>query len=301
MTTKSPDAASAAQSAPVAPPGTCDTHVHVFDPEHFPYESDRRYTPGVATVDDLRASCERLGVERVVLVQPSIYGTDNRCQFAAQDTLGDIARVVVVVDPARITPGDLHDLRARGVVGVRLNLAVKGESRSEAALAALAPALARLAGTGLVVHLHTDVDVVADLAGAIADAPVPVVLDHFGGVRPQDGADAPATRRLLSLLADGQVWVKLSAPYRVSVEPDHADLAPIARAMIAANPRRLLWASDWPHTGGGAERARRGPGEIEPFRDIDNAAALRRLADWAGDAQTYRTILADNPAALYRF
>jgi predicted TIM-barrel fold metal-dependent hydrolase len=204
VTTKSSELAA---STPATPAGTCDTHVHVFDPEYFPYGTDRRYTPGVATVDDLRASCHRLGVDRVVLVQPSVYGTDNRCQLAAQAALGDIARVVAVVDPARITEGDLHDLRTLGVVGVRLNLTVQGESRSTAALTALEPALGLLAGTGLAVHLHTDVDVVADLAGAIADSPVPVVLDHFGGVHAKDGIDAPATRRLLSLLAAGQVWV----------------------------------------------------------------------------------------------
>jgi 2-pyrone-4,6-dicarboxylate lactonase len=90
-------------------------------------------------------------------------------------------------------------------------------------------------------------------------------------------------------------------PFWVSTESDHADLAPVARAMIAATPRRLLWGSDWPHTGGGAERARRGIDEIEPFRNVDDAADLRRLADWAGDAATFRAILADNPAALDRF
>jgi predicted TIM-barrel fold metal-dependent hydrolase len=292
MTTKSPEA---------VPVGTCDTHVHVFEPDRFPYRPDRRYTPGVATVTDLRASCERLGVERVVLVQPSVYGTDNTCHLAARAELGDIARAVVVVDPIRIGDGDLQTLREQGVVGIRLNLAVSGESRATAALDAFKPAVDRLAGTGLSVHLHAAVDVVSDLAGAISDAPVPVVLDHFGGVRARNGVDAAATRRLLDLLAAGHVWVKLSAPYRVSTEPIHADLAPVARAMIAANPHRLLWASDWPHTGGGADRARRGPHEIEPFRDVDDAADLRRLADWAGDARTYRTILADNPAALYRF
>lgn len=126
------------------------------------------------------------------------------------------------------------------------------------------------------------------------------MVEHFAGVRAAAGVGQPGLDALLELATAGQLWIKLSAPSRASNAPQHADLAPIARAMVAANPDRLLWASDWPHTGGGMDRARRGPAEVEPFRPVDDRADLRRLAEWIGDPAVFGKVLRDNPAALYR-
>jgi len=102
---------------------------------------------------------------------------------------------------------------------------------------------------------------------------------------------------VLALLRSGKVYVKISAAYRISQQPHYPDVVPIARAMIAANPDRIVWGTDWPHPGA----ARRDPAVIEPFRPEDDGAALSRVAQWAQDRTTLRKILVDNPARLYQF
>lgn len=300
MTTKS--AVVERDGAPRFPPaGTSDTHVHVFDPERFPYAADRRYTPGRATVSDLRDHCRRLGVDRVVLVQPSPYGTDNACLLAALAELGEQARAVAVIDPATTTDRQIQALVDAGVVGVRVNLEAQSEHRGQAAAAALRATLDRVSAYGLMVQLYADISLLPELAPIAATATVPVVFDHFGGVKAAAGPSQPGFGELLELLRTGPAWVKLSGPYRVSNIPGYTDLTPIAAALLAANPRRLVWASDWPHTGGGADRAARSRTDIEPFRTIDNPAVLADLATWCGSEQIHRQILVDNPTTLYRF
>jgi predicted TIM-barrel fold metal-dependent hydrolase len=123
-----------------------------------------------------------------------------------------------------------------------------------------------------------------------------LVVDHFGRPKAALGAAQPGMAEFLALLASGKVYVKISAPYRISQLPNYPDAAPIARAMIAANPDRILWGTDWPHPGA----AKRDPAMIEPFRPEDDGAALNRLASWASPAERQK-ILVDNPAGLYQF
>ncbi len=285
-----------------AMPGAADCHCHIFDPARFPWAAERSYTPDTARIPDLQALHARLGVERTVLVQPSVYGTDNRCLLDALARLGPAtARGIGVVDPDGVTDAELAALRRAGIVGVRVNLEVKGEGRATAAVAAVSRTMRRVAAEGFAVQLYMDVQLVEALSGVIEASPVPVVLDHFGGVQAQLGPDQPGLASLLRLVGDGRAYVKLSAPYRASREaPGYADLAPIARALIRANPERMVWASDWPHTGGGGRRARR-PGDVEPFRQVDDAHDLALLRAWAGDEATAHRILVDNAARLFRF
>lgn len=299
MTTKSA-VAKQDGTARFPPAGTCDTHVHVFDPDRFPYAADRRYTPGPATVADLRAQCARLGVDRVVLVQPSPYGADNACLLDALAQLGPTARAIAVIDPAAATDSQLADLAGAGVVGVRVNLEAQGEHRARAAVDALSATLDRVAGHDLMVQLYVDIALLVDLAPLVAAAPVPVVFDHFAGARAAGCSSQAGFAELLELLSTGPAWVKLSAPYRASSDPGYADLAPLTAALLAVNPARLVWASDWPHTGGGAARAARRSTDIEPFRSIDNATIIEDLAAVCGPDHTQR-VLVDNPATLYRF
>jgi len=102
---------------------------------------------------------------------------------------------------------------------------------------------------------------------------------------------------LLALLRSGKVYVKISAPYRISLEPHYPDAAPLARAMIDANPDRIVWGTDWPHPGA----AKRDPAVIEPFRPEDDGEALNRLAGWTRNRAELQKILVDNPARLYQF
>jgi predicted TIM-barrel fold metal-dependent hydrolase len=147
------------------------------------------------------------------------------------------------------------------------------------------------------VQTYTNLGILAPLTDAIAKLPTPLVVDHFARPKAEHGMAQPGLAEFLGLLRSGKVYVKISAPYRISQLPDYPDAAPIARAMIHANPDRILWGSDWPHPGA----AKRDPAVVEPFRPEDNGRALNRLAEWTQSRQQLQQILVENPARLYQF
>ncbi|WP_326834357.1 amidohydrolase family protein [Amycolatopsis rhabdoformis] len=273
------------------PSGATDCHVHVFDPR-FPYSEDRAYTPGAASGEQLDELHWRLGVSRAVLVQPSPYGTDNSCLLAQLRDRGERARGVVVVDPAGGAP--LREWHAQGVRGARVNLATFAVDDPAAAPAPLRATASAIADLGWHLQVFTSAKVVAALADEFARLPVPVVFDHFALASPDVGL-----AELTDLLRSGAAYVKLSAPHRISTAPDHTDVEPLVRALAAAAPDRLLWGTDWPHTGGRA-RTPANRLSVEPFEPIDDARALERLLDWTGPV-VGRRILVDNPVELYGF
>jgi len=276
------------------PPGACDCHAHVFGPPgRYPFDPGRTYTPGVASVDQLRALHAALGISRVVIVQPSPYGTDNRCTLDAVRHLGDHARAVAVIAPD-LGQADLAALAQAGVRGIRLNLETAGQHDPAIAAEMLRHAGQQVAPLGWHMQVYTNLGMLAALRDEIRALPVPLVVDHFGRA---GSVDQPGFDALLDLVRSGRAWVKLSAAHRMG--PPEA-VADVARALIEANPDQMLWGTDWPHTGARAP----GPGsreEIEPFDPVDDAAALNRLREWAGDEAMLRRILVDNPARLYGF
>lgn len=285
-----------------APPaGACDTHVHVFGPANqFPYSAQRSYTPGDASVEDLLNLQTLLHLDRVVLVQPSPYGTDNRRLIAALAQLGPRARGVAVIDPT-VSEAELAAMHAAGVRGARVNLETAGQHDPAAALGILRTVARRVAPLGWHVQTYTSLAMIAALDDAILDLPVPLVIDHFGKASAARGTGQAGFAALLSLVGGGRAYVKLSAPCRISDRRDYADAADIARALIAANPDRMLWGTDWPHTATRRDPSRTAH-EIEPFQPEDDGRALNGLHDWVGgDAGLLRRILADNPARLYGF
>jgi len=286
-----------------APPGACDCHAHVFGPyAAFPLHPDRPYTPGEATVDDLQAMQRALGIERTVLVAASPYMTDNAALLDALGRLGAAGRAVVALDPDNTTAAELEDMHAAGVRGVRVNLASVGASDRGAAAAALGATAALVAPLGWHVDLHAGLDVVAALQETIATAPAPTVVDHFGLADPADGMDQAGFGALCDLAAAGVAYVKLSAPERIASDPDGESVATLARRLLDAAPERMLWASDWPHTGGGPHGGgARDREAVEPFRAVDDARALARLGEWTRDGDELRRVLAENPARLYGF
>lgn len=282
------------------PSGACDCHVHVFGPvDRFPYSAGRLFTPGPASVEELISLHGGLGLERVVIVQPSSYGAENGCTLDALRRLGGRARGVAVID-AETSDASLRDMHAAGVRGVRLNLETFGRHDPVAARELLIATAARIAPLGWHVQVFTNLGVILALREDIMSLRVPLVVDHFGRADAALGVSQPGLTALLSLVAAGNVYVKVSAPYRISAMPDYADAAAIARALIEANPDRMLWGSDWPHPGGRPGVPRR-PEVIEPFRPEDDGAALNRLRSWVSDAAQLRKILVENPARLYGF
>jgi predicted TIM-barrel fold metal-dependent hydrolase len=279
------------------PRNACDCHTHIFGPvEKFPYSSKRLYTPGDASIDDLSALHRALHIDRVVVVHPSPYGADNSCTVDAVRRLGDRARGVAVIDDT-VTARALADMHAAGIRGVRVNLESYGESDPAVAARHLQEAAARVAPLGWHVQTYTNLAILAALHDTILALPATLVIDHFGRPQATHGPAQPGFDALLALLRSGKVYVKISAPYRISLEPHYPDAAPLARAMIETNPNRIVWGTDWPHPGA----AKRDPAVIEPFRPEDDGEALNRLAGWTRNRAELQKILVDNPARLYQF
>jgi predicted TIM-barrel fold metal-dependent hydrolase len=283
------------------PRGACDCHTHVFGPPaQFPFAAERTYTPGEASLEELLALQADLHLDRVVIVHPSVYGTDNACTVDALHRLEGRGRGVAVIADD-ITAAELDALHRAGVRGIRLNLATAGVHDPKIARRRLAAAAARVAPLNWHVQIYTTLTMVAALQIELAAVPVPLVIDHFGGADAAAGPTQPGFAALLALVSAGKTYVKLSAPYRSSSQrPDYGDVAALAAALIAANPERMLWGSDWPHPGGGHKRGQ-SIEEIEPFFPEDDGKTLNLLADWAPDPALRRRILVDNPARLYDF
>ena len=289
-------------TAPQLPAGACDCHVHVVAPQaDYPMLADRHYTPGPASADALRAHLQQLGLDHAVIVQPSIYGSDNRLLVDSLLALDGAARGVAVADDD-VADTELTRLHDAGVRGVRVNLESTGASDAAAVSRALSAWAGRLAGQGWHIQVYASLDAIASAAPALARLPVPVVLDHFAMIPAQLALDDPRVRQVLDLVGSGAAYVKLSASYRISAAPDDdgeaSRVSALARAFIDRNPERALWASDWPHTNREPGKL---PTEVSAYRDIPLARLVREIEAWLPDAAQRRQVLAANPAALYGF
>jgi 2-pyrone-4,6-dicarboxylate lactonase len=267
------------------PPLACDCHAHVFgEPDEFPYAPDASYRVPPATLDDYERMLGAIGCARGVLVQPSVYGTDNACMLDALSRRPANLRGVAVVDPG-IGDAELEALHAAGVRGIRINVS------SETAGLRLedAPRLAaRIRPLGWHLQFFVRVDQAHDLADRLASLPVPCVIDHFGQVAASGGAQSPGARRLLELARLEHIWFKLMGAYRVSsLAPHYRDVRPLARGLIEAAAERCVWATDWPH-----------PNAVPMPDDGDLADCL---GDWTSAGDVLQRILVDNPARLYGF
>lgn len=283
------------------PPSACDCHTHIHgDTREFPYAEGRVYTPEAAYPDEMAALHAKLGIKRVVIVTPSVYGTDNRATIWGMKARGNDARGVAVIDD-KTSEAELDAMHQAGMRGIRLNLATDGMADIAVARKRFAAAAERMARRGWHIQLYTDLAVVDGLKGLVLDAPVPVVFDHFGGAKASLGVDQPGFAELLALLRSGKAYVKVSGAYRTSDQaPDYKDAAPLARAIIDANPDRVVWGTDWPHPDSHNPPGMT-PADVRPFHQIDDGRVLNQLATWAPDAAIRKKILADNPARLYGF
>jgi len=293
-------AAAAQPATPVnftVPKGACDCHTHVFDPR-FPFSATRTYTPESATVPEIRELHSKLHTDRVIIVQPSVYGTDNSCTLDAMKQLGKNARGVAVIDE-KTTKTALEEMDRAGIRGVRINLGISGQTNPHVAPQRLKAALDQIKGRNWHVQMYVPLAVAATLLDDVMSASVPVVFDHFAGAQAAGGVDQTGFDRVLKMLQAGKAYVKLSGAYRASkLAPDYPDAAVLAKALIAANPQRILWGTDWPHPDTAPGRK---PAEVSPLLTIDDGRLLNLLATWAPDAAQRKTILVDNPARLYGF
>jgi predicted TIM-barrel fold metal-dependent hydrolase len=273
-----------------------DCHVHVFDPGNFPFAASRTYTPESATVAQLLAIHRALHISRAVIVQASVYGTDNSCTLDAMKQYGPGARGIAVL-PGEVSSAVLDSMERAGIIGVRINLGTAGDTNLDDARHRFRSAIEQIQGRKWHVQIYAALPVIAGLNDLILASPVPLVFDHFGGAKAALGLQQPGFDKLVEFVRTGKGYVKISGAYRASSRPpDYSDVAPLARALIAANPRRILWGSDWPHpdTGNGRKSS-----EVSPQLRIDDGRLLNLLATWAPNAALRKTILVDNPATLY--
>jgi predicted TIM-barrel fold metal-dependent hydrolase len=267
------------------PAGSADCHVHLFGPRRdYPFFPVRDYTPPEAPVSALQHLLTSLGLQRAVIVQPSVYGLDNRATLDGSKALGPNGRAVVVIDSS-ITDSELKAMHAAGARGVRVNLKLPGGI----GLDELPKVVKRIAPLGWHIQFFLDVSTF-EAFDRMVDLGVPSIVDHMGAMSASKGVAEPGFRRLLDLLGKGKLWVKLSGAYRLTGERTvpYRDVTPLARALVAANPEQLVWASDWPHT----------HFDLPMPNDGD---LLDALADWAPDEAVRNRILADNAARFYGF
>jgi predicted TIM-barrel fold metal-dependent hydrolase len=282
------------------PPGACDCHVHVFgDPVRYPFAGDRTYTPDTATSEELEKLLAALRLERVIVVQASVYGTDNTCTLDSIRHFGARARGVAVID-ANTSDATLDGMAKSGIRGLRLNLSQVGITDPAQGLQAFQEAANRASARGWHVQFNTSLKMIDALAPKLLASPVPVVFDHFGGARGTAGVDQPGFAALVGLVKSGKAYVKISgAGDQTSTNPPgSAEALPLARALVAANPQRVLWGSSWPHPGStpGGKRT-----DLSPNKQVDDGLVLNFLPAWVPDAATRKLILVDNPARLYGF
>ena len=269
--------------------GACDCHAHVCGHEsRYPYSPHRLYTPEDALPTDYRRLLDSLGMERGVLVQPSIYGTDNRALLdaLAQDPVR--LRGVAVV-PWDISAKELEKLHAQGVRGVRQNIVDLKDGKGVLPLDALKSLAKRIQPLGWHVEFLMHVDEFPQLDRQLADFPVDVVFGHLGYVPASKSPAEPGFQALLRLMRDGKAWVKLTAPYRLTTSAmPYADTDVFALALVDAAPGRLVWGTDWPHV------------FIKTAMPEDRKL-LALLEHWVPQAERRRRMLVDHPAQLYGF
>jgi predicted TIM-barrel fold metal-dependent hydrolase len=283
------------------PAGACDCHTHIHaDPAKFPFFAGRVYTPELASPEEMSALHKALHIERVVIVTPSVYGPDNSATMFGMKARGANARGVAVIDE-KTSEADLDALQQAGFRGIRLNLATGGVSDPNVGRARFSAAVERMKARGWHVQLYTTLPMITAIKELVAASPVPAVFDHFGGANAALGVEQPGFADLVELVKFGKAYVKISGAYRASkLAPDYPDAAPLAKALIEANPDRIIWGTDWPHPNSVTPPGKQ-ISDVTPLFQIDDGSLFNQLPVWAPDAAVRKKILVDNPARLYGF
>lgn len=267
------------------PAGAVDTHAHVIGlPPRYPLVESRSYTAPEAPPEKYLAMLKATGMTHGVLVQPSVHGTDNSYIKETLIAQAGKLRGIAVVAPD-VSEREIEELNKVGYVGCRLNVLFGGGI----GLQAIDTLARKVKPFGWHLQFLMDVREIAPIAKQLAALPVPWVIDHMGYVPTSEGVNNPGFQTLLSLLRDGNGWVKLSGAFRVSTEgAPYRDTIPFAQALTKARPDRMVWGSDWPHV------------SIKPpMPKIGELLDL--LADWVPDQDQRKRVLVDNPHRLYRF
>ncbi|MEJ8574006.1 amidohydrolase family protein [Microbaculum marinum] len=268
-----------------APAGACDCHSHIFGPaEKYPFVKDRSFTPPDASCESYDAILKALGCDRAVIVQASVYGSDNsRLTDAIAEMGADRVRGVAMIE-ATASEQHIQGLHDAGIRAARFITTARGGPRVDQ----LPEIAARVAPFGWHLEAYMPSREWVDLLPVLAGIPVPMVFDHLGGVPADAGADDPVVKGILDLVDKDKAWIKLTGYRNSSAGFPYADVAGLARTFVDRAAHRCVWGSDWPHTA------------VEG-RMVDDGQLFDLLADWAPDPSVRKRILVDNPAELYDF
>ena len=276
------------------PPGSVDSHCHVFGPpDEFPYALERKYTPCDATKEQLFALRDHLGFDKNVIVQATCHGTDNSAMVDALESANGRARGVATIR-RDIEDGALWELHEAGVRGVRFNFVkrlVDFTPREE-----LLEIASRIAPMGWHVVIYFEAVDLPELWDFFTSLPTTVVVDHMG--RPDVGkpVDGPEFELFLKFMRENaNVWCKVTCPERLSLtgpkaldgeQAAYQDVVPFARRVVENFPDRVLWGTDWPHPN---------------LKDHmpDDGLLVDFIAQIAPTAELQRKLLVDNPMRLY--
>jgi len=280
----------------ITPPAdACDTHFHVFGPpEVFPFLSNHEYTAPAAPLEHYQKMLAVIGVERAVVVQPSVHGLDNSATLDAVKNSHGKFRGVGRIDDQ--TPkAELNRLHEGSIRGVRFNLLDR--PRGNVKLDVLDRCIENIAPLGWSLDLHIDMKNLIVQEKRIRACPVPVIIDHIARVKPAQGLNQPGFQLLLDLMKLKHVWTKVSGADKICETTVHSyyglpfvEVTPYAQAVIAAAPDRVIWGTDWPHSN-----------NFLPGHTPNDGDLVDLLAAFAPDAAVRQKILVDNPARLYDF
>lgn len=271
----------------VAPPKACDTHSHIFGPPDKYHRFAGRKPNYGASIEAYETLLKRLGLERCVIVQPSLYSTDNSCTLDAIRQLGPSRARGVAVTEKDVSRSELQRLHDGGFRGLRFYLLVDDFEMTDA------PAMAkRIAPFGWHLQVQDRGNWLPEAIPILKDLPVDIVIDHVGRTPPENGVNDPGFKALLRFMETGRCWVKISAPYLNSSDgpPHYTGVGDKVRALVSVRPDRLVWAANWPH-----------PNHTQAGNRPEEADCLDALLDWVPDAAVRKAILSDNPAVLYDF
>jgi D-galactarolactone isomerase len=268
------------------PDGATDCHHHIYDPR-FAFMPNAILKPPFATVADYRRLQKRLGTSRNVMIQPSTYGTDNRCLLDVLAQMGQNCRAVCVVN-SKVSDAELKQLHNAGVRGVRVQFGLGNPVGAEEVM----PLAKRIAPMGWHIQCNMPADQLVKMEELLLSLPVPVIIDHLGRAVDDKG---PQYVSVCKLLDSGHGWVKLSGAYLYGggTAPHYAGASLAAKGYIKTAPERCVWGSDWPHPDATKK--------LNPVAMPDDVVLLNLLAEWAPQSALRDRILVENPERFYGF
>jgi len=297
----------------LVPEGAWETHIHVFDPDNFPYAVPRPYTPAPAFINQYPTSTT--GCKNIVVVHASMQGNSPAPLVATlnkqKDLPGYSLRGLMSLDPTSTPDEEIDRLHEAGVRGARLHRMAWGHGRqagSHELIEQIKSISSKTARKGWVIGIFTDVRTWAGMADFIRnklDPRVRMLADHFGGTFPGE-EDLPEFATFLDLIREKKVWVKVSGFERLynGAEKGMAAIEPIVKSVAEAGPDQIVYGSDWPHTQLGVSRKgktdKQRLEEVEGFREVDDLGHIKTLREWIRDDETWHKLFVTNPENLFK-